>query len=97
MTYIDIFLCVVLVIGSMLFTFIGFKLGREFPKKCSHRYKILYKSNVIRIDKPGYIDRLCYCKCRRCGKERLMWVDSIQCTDSTEDINGFVTIKWEEH
>ena len=97
MSWIDIFLLATMIAGAVLFAFIGFKLGRAYPKTCKHRYKILYKSNVIRTDGNGCPDRLCYCRCRRCGQEKLMWVDSIQCTDYLEDINGFVTIKWEEH
>ena len=97
MSWIDIFLLATMIAGAALFAFIGFKLGRAYPKTCKHRYKVLYKSNVIRADGNGYPDRLCYCRCRRCGQEKLMWVDSVQCTDYSEDINGFVMIKWEEH
>lgn len=97
MEWIDVFLLITMTVGATLFTFIGFKLGRAYPKECRHRYKVLYKSNGIRYEKPGYPERLCYCKCRRCGKEKLMWVDSIQCTDYTEDISKFVAIQLEEH
>lgn len=64
--------------------------------KCLHKYKIIAKSNAIRMVEPGIWERLCKCECEKCGKIEELWIDSASVTGYLEDVSKFVRLEWEK-
>lgn len=66
----------------------------SFKKQCSHKWKIIEKSNALQQDDMGYPLRLFICKCSKCGKSEHMWIDV-----DTEELDELKTgesflLKW---
>jgi hypothetical protein len=51
-------------------------LKRIFKKKCTHKWYIDCRSNMVQLDDMGYVLRLCIVKCEKCGKYEQKWLDS---------------------
>ena len=67
----------------------------KLTHKCNHKFNIIAKSNVIQMVEPGKWDRLCKCRCMRCGVTDDQWFPSYDVTSYFEDISKFVILEWE--
>lgn len=82
-----------MIIGAVLLYFPPINLSnnnnRLLCKIFGHSYCLKNRSNTIQFDTMGNPLRLFIVECDRCGKSKMMWIDSAECKKD-------VILKWSD-